>query len=157
MIPKDPKYFIPRIGDIHLGYECEKRILDYSRHLDFPNHEAYEAYNITPSTEYEKYIVDAKALKLLEVFNSAVGVLRTPYLFAEQIEGEGWEITYRDTKPPPYQVDWINAKKGRYSLWINLALRKSMHMGIDREGILYRGQCKDINTFRYICKLLGIC
>ena len=47
-----------------------------------------------------------------------------------------------------YPVDTPNGK----SLWMHVSIEE------DRVGkqTRYKGECKDINTFRYIIKLLGI-
>lgn len=138
------KYFTPSIEDIRVGYECEVNMGLVPGFREGWNRETLNQENT------------AYYLK----FGSAKSMFRVPYITKEQIEAEGWEITSREHKPKPYEVDWVNAKKGDFRLWINLALHKSMHLGIDKTngaaGILFRGQCKDINTFRYICKLLGI-
>lgn len=128
------KYFQPDITDLKVGYECEVKWHTYGDGIN-----------------WRSYIVKAGD-SILTTDN-----VRVPYLTKEQIEAEGWEITSREVKKPPYKVDWINAQKGQYVLWINLALHDSMHMGIaDKIYTVFRGQCKDINTFRYICKLLNI-
>lgn len=136
------KYFTPSIEDIRVGYECE--YLFGGEQGIWTN-----GFGLTSTGFPELWEIKANPK-----------ILRTPYLTKEQIEAEGWEITYRELKEPPYKLDWINAKKGDFTLWINLAMTNSMHLGIDKTdgvaGILFRGQCKDINTFRYICKLLKI-
>ena len=140
------QYFTPSIEDIRVGYQCELAIpINYGRDtgwfktkIDIDDLSRPDAIY-----HYQTCIIDEK--------------IRVPYLTKEQIEAEGWKILSREVKKPPYKVDWINAQKGQYVLWINLALHDSMHMGIsDKIYNVFRGQCKDINTFRYICKLLGI-
>lgn len=75
-----------------------------------------------------------------------LGEVRVPYLTKEQIEAEGWEprdcIVY---------TDWV---KNGYELFYANKENKIRIMG--HEIQLFYGQCKDINTFRYIIKLLGI-
>lgn len=68
---------------------------------------------------------------------------RVPYLTKEQIEAEEWkEDTHLGVKC---------YSKGIHKLfWFEESI-----ISIDGLGTqLYRGECKDINTFRYICKLL---
>lgn len=131
------KYFTPGIEDIRVGYECEM----------LNGYGEWKPFKFEEHLYYEGWAVD-------------FGKMRVPYLTKKQIEDEGWTITHREYKEPPYKMDWVNAKKGGYTLWINLGLTDSMFLGIDKEGavagILFRGHCKDINTFRYICKLLNI-
>lgn len=149
------KYFTPSIEDIRIGYECEMNgylfLFDRGFQITYPKDDSIWEYGDLDMTSLHF---------LLSERNWNKTKLRVPYLTKEQIEAEGWEIIHRELKPKPYQVDWINAKKGDFTLWINLALHNSMHLGIDKingvSGILFRGQCKDINTFRYICKLLNI-
>lgn len=137
------KYFTPCAEDIRLGYECE---IDQSK--------------INPNFSWTTYVVGEgyENITIARAINETkFGGIRVSYLNKEQIEAEGWIITYREIKPHPYKVDWINAKKENFKLWINLALTNVMHLGIDKDDtIVYRGECKDINTFRQICKLLNI-
>jgi hypothetical protein len=138
------KYFTPDIEDIRVGYEYEKYIAGSGNE--------YEKLTFNGDLEQLQFFINCYRQNLQD------GWLRVPYLTVEQIEAEGWEITFRELKPAPYKVDWINARKGDYDLWINLAIHDSMKLGIDKTkwGILYRGHCKDINTFRQIIKLLKI-
>lgn len=140
------KYFTPSIEDIRIGYEAEVN-WGYYRNPDGTKSSNPDGW---------KPVVFKGVDEAVRKYHS-LGMYRVPYLTKEQIEAEGWEITAREVKAPPYEVDWINAKKGEHTLWINLAMHKSMHMGIsDKIYNVFRGQCKDINTFRYIIKLLGI-
>ena len=142
------KYFQPDITDLRVGYECE--IYDWA----VPRHQVTKDYRpkewkpkVWTEHDFDESVFDRAMLS----------EIRVPYLTKEQIEAEGWEITAREVKEPPYKVDWINAKKGEHTLWINLAMHNSMHLGIsDNIYNVYRGHCKDITTFRYICKLLNI-
>lgn len=133
-------YYTPDIEDIRVGYECE-----INKSLFAGISEGWHKFTFN---EFEQ----------LDILNkNSLKAFRVPYLTKEQIEAEGWEITSREVKKPPYKVDWINAKKGEHTLWINLAMHDSMYMGIsDKIYNVFRGQCKDINTFRYICKLINI-
>ena len=143
---KNQEYFTPDIEDIRVGYECE---VLYAHNTTKYGGKTYD--------KWEPYIFEIQGVDQVDKCLVLDDKYRTPYLTKEQIEAEGWEITAREVKAPPYEVDWINAKKGEHTLWINLAMHKSMHMGIsDKIYNVFRGQCKDINTFRYICKLLNI-
>ncbi len=65
-------------------------------------------------------------------------VVRVPYLTKEQIEAEGYSLT--------------EMNKGKYIKYSGGDLHIYDHNG----DTCYLGECKDINTFSYICKLLGI-
>ena len=128
-------YFTPSIEDIRVGYECE----------------------ICPNLGYENVWIptvgrceqnSAKDCNLDELtydclIDGHIGI-RVPYLTKEQIEAEGWK-TISDSQ---FQKD---------SVWFSFQsdLKKVMFWEPAGE-ILFHGECKDINTFRYICKLLGI-
>lgn len=128
-------YFIPDIEDIRIGYEAEFDLKGINkegwRFVKFKGvDEAVRCY-------YEK------------------GLYRTPYLTKEQIEAEGWVEQHSVTSGRGMFTFY---KKGNYLLEYN-----SLYKGITiREGswypeeTKYSGECKDINTFRYICKLLKI-
>lgn len=144
------KYFTPDITDLCIGYECE---VCWSR--------AYAPHIWEPLVigyKDDKGAYESTLMELVHGLDDGYLSIRVPYLTVEQIEAEGWKITYRECKEKPYKVDWINAVKGDYDLWMNLALHKDMKLGINktRNAALYRGQCKDIHTFRKLTKLLGI-
>lgn len=145
LMPRQSEYFTPAPEDFRIGYDCE----------------IWWNQNFYPENGWVRVKIlegDTKDFDLAD-FTERIpkNEIRVPYLTKEQIEAEGWEITGRELKPAPYKVDWINAKKGEHTLWINLALHDKMHLGIsDKIYNVFRGQCKDINTFRYICKLLNI-
>lgn len=143
------KYYRADIHDIRIGYECEiNHSLGYS--------DKYTPTIIELKDENGTYSNEIS--NIVDMIDDGYGEVRVPYLTKEQIEAEGWIITFREFKPKPYKVDWINAKKGNYNLWINLAMHNSMLLGIQKtkDSILYRGKCPSINEFRYICKLLNI-
>lgn len=123
------KYFTPDIEDIRVGYECEVAYL----------HEDNWTYVKCRHQEETKDFI-------LAVFDYNRRV-RVPYLTKEQIEAEGWKAKEDKTY-------YISSDHGGYIL---------KHVGKQIEIIdlfdanyIYRGECKDINTFRYICKLLKI-
>ena len=87
--------------------------------------------------------------------------LRTPYLTKEQIEAEGW--SYWKEGP---SADGCSFMKDNYSCQMlmdgnvqeenanvkaNLEIRQRIS-----HYVLFLGECKDINTFRWLCKLLKI-
>lgn len=140
----DVKYFTPEIEDIRVGYECE--ISDSG---------------ITPI--WTKYVVSHSALnneKPTVIPSRAVDMLenyfpkrvRVPYLTKEQIEGEGWR----------YSKD--NYDYWEFDKWeLEFSYHTKTHMmeiwkgGQKPPMCLFYGEIKDINTFKYICKLLKIC
>lgn len=139
------KYFTPNITDIRVGYECE----------------------IKPkgSTEFDwmPYIVHG-GLNFKSLLNDSI---RVPYLTKEQIRDEGWKVITPDNdkyiKPETFFFE-----KGNYFLvvrfnnkipFLDFILRdpaKETDRVKDAERFRFFCECKDINTFRYICKLLNI-
>lgn len=139
---QETKYFTPDIEDIRVGYECE-----ISKFKEWTPTIITWDYNIDGLTYCMKVSPDA--------------CIRVPYLTKEQIEAEGWKSIGRSTDI------WFE-KEGDFEIgsWTSYKIR--IHYGlhdkrlyvdaIDRgdEVKLFQGECKDINTFRFICKLLGI-
>ena len=84
---------------------------------------------------------------------------RVPYLTKEQIEAEGWKENILNNNE---QALLLFSKNG-YELRIykdyicrfsNLIVGAGIMPNWDK--VLFEGKCKDINTFRKICKLLEI-
>lgn len=72
-----------------------------------------------------------------------IGMYRTPYLSQEQIENEGWKL------------EGSVICKGSFEVYID----SNKHTAViyNYNGMCYfQGECKSINEFRYICKLLKI-
>jgi len=124
------KYFIPDIEDFRFGYEFERNYTKF--------HENWHSIKIVTYLDFEglEYYIDE-------------GLLRTPYLTKEQIEAEEWEYG-GDTK-----YTWPSFKKGDYQM-----LFKNNHeihiSDLIHYNTKYHGECKSINEFRFICKLLNI-
>lgn len=142
---EEQKYFIPEIEDIRIGYEFE--LIDY----------ASNNYNSDKSTcNWNSYVLEKKDIfssykeeSFLETcicyLNSKH--LRVSYLTKEQIKAEGWEfIKQINNKLYFKNKTFVLTFEDNY---INLDNVEGIDIG-------YWGQCKDINTFRYICKLLEI-
>jgi len=135
------KYFQPEISDIRVGYECEVESNSKWRHITVT---AIDSEENSIGTDNGSYWLTAQNL-------------RVPYLTKEQIEAEGWKsdgIHYFKNESA------INTK-----LYISPIIRsanKKFFINIYRVTNtnqltnLFSGECKDINTFRYITKLLGI-
>ena len=138
------EYYIPDIEDIKVGYECFWI-------LDLTKSEAIE--NFLPM----KFTPKQTAFTLFSPFNwereetdniiPNLMSYRTPFLTEEQIEQEGWKK----------QTD-VHFEKGDHTIkiyrgktWI------PFHILIEGHGQVYFfGECKSINEFRYILKLLNI-
>jgi hypothetical protein len=122
------KYFTPDIEDIHAGYECE--LLLYAE---------WDPITVKPYTALESVV---KCIK--------DKIIRVPYLTKEQIEAEGWKET---------SINHYTKKDIFLKVYIGylhddiLSFRISIY---NAEGTLFKGECKDINTFRKLCKLLHI-
>lgn len=141
------KYFTPSIEDIRVGYECEE-LLDtcYNCGTKDERHDIRWEKRVFKELLHSNYIYE-------KIKNEK---LRVPYLTKEQIEAEGWKELKRE-------LDGF----GKYSYF----QKETKHITFqEKEHILeihndeaysdhqtwYEGECKDINTFRQIMKLLGI-
>lgn len=135
------KYFTPSIEDIRVGYECEYMIGNQFTPFRFSS-----PYTILGSFSNMQAAIET-------------GHVRVPYLTKEQIEAEGWNHRYNDFT---FGVFWRSKNEERnyrleydyHSHWLSIEMT-------DKDDTIifaskYLGECKDINTFRYICKLLGI-
>ena len=72
-------------------------------------------------------------------------VIRVPYLTKEQIEAEGWKHSEKDCFN--YNDRWMCSWYPEYN---------RMEFCDDENENGFAGECKDINTFRKIIKLLNI-
>ena len=130
------KYFTPDIEDICIGYECEIN----------NTHGKWESITITFTNSNSFYKTDIAEVCLL-VEDKYV---RVPYLTKEQIEAEGWKVDYT-LGDFDYYVKTVNDEE--YEL--EFCYKERININIWKRT-LYHGECKDINTFRKIIKLLGI-
>ena len=134
------KYFTPDIEDFYVGVVYEKfsqglQIDEFGRFLP----EGIRDDEVKWRECTIKYPSDILHVSI--ALNKET--IRVPYLTKEQIEAEGWEYVNMD-------MCWI--KNG-----IELYLEKDNKIEILKQpNFLYQGECKDINTFRKIIKLLGI-
>jgi hypothetical protein len=85
--------------------------------------------------------------------------VRVLYLTKEQLEAEGWKEYKLNDNEQAFGL----YKKSGYNLRFyenNICCFSELMVGRGMEDcwdkILYEGECKDINTFRKICKLLNI-
>lgn len=154
------KYFTPDIEDIRVGYECEYMspslgwikliVADYHFKTNIP--EGYNGISIFNISEYLKQ----------------ENWIRVPYLTKEQIEAEGWKPV--DLKGFAYRYGVPSFRHGfTKGNFIAVLDTRKYHIEISAADVtlidflpefpeMFRVTipCKDINTFRYICKLLGI-
>lgn len=144
------KYFTPSIEDIRVGYECEVSDMGvepkWTKYI--VSHSAINHENPT--------IIPSRLVDLIENYHPER--VRVPYLTKEQIEAEGWEGARE--KPTIHFRKNID-KDSYYSLTLNednqIVITKSFIDGWAwKWSPFYAGQCKDVNTFRMICKLLNI-
>jgi hypothetical protein len=143
------KYFTPDIEDIRVGFVAE-----WLQEIDTPSEywelKTLQHYNLTTA---------ARSLALIKK-----PTVRVLYLTKEQIEAEGWEliqiypkgacIFQKGTKEEGCELtcDFIEHK---------VHFTKLYFYGLDdeytRTKLTWNSlECKDINTFRKIIKLLGI-
>lgn len=130
------RYFTPSIEDIHVGYECE-----FLKGQGMENQKLWQPLTIKQSM-FPTILRDYK-------------FLRVPYLTKEQIEAEGWIPTVASEG---YEYRYKN-----YYMYISKIYNKEgiplLNLGIENvttQEDIFLGECKDINTFRYISKLLNI-
>lgn len=138
------KYFKPSIEDIRVGYECE--------FLKDPSKEPHEQ-------EWIPMVLKNSKPNWTMNYGMSIGSLRVPYLTKEQIEAEGWAFV-KDERSLLFD-------KGDLRLGFNQGILSredgsqtyvsSIHLFYPKTGsTIISCMCKDINTFRYICKLLNI-
>lgn len=154
------KYFTPSIEDIRVGYKCEifnKVVGEYWDGETFIEPE-------WQPLEMNKYALGQDWSN--RIFHQTI---RVPYLTKEQIEAEGWK-SFDLSKGFAYRAGVPSYRFGftKDNYFVVLDTRK-YHIEIGALDVLkidflpefpetFRVTipCKDINTFRYINKLLGI-
>lgn len=146
----EDKYFTPDIEDIRVGYECEY-YLGNSWHKHVVESLYTDRYGCG-IFELEQYLQE--------------GSLRVLYLTKEQIEAEGWDynINYEALEDSEFPDEMgflkeMSDGKTQYLLYYNpktLKLRIEKIYDFAGLGWVFKGECKDINTFRWICKLLNV-
>lgn len=129
------KYFTPDIENLCVGYECEINNA----------HGKWEPITITFSNSNSFYKTDLTEVCLL-VEDKEV---RVPYLTKEQIEAEEWEDISTDEIIGLVKTDFVCIFDNKNYTISLTCLGKDKKIG-------FAGNCKDINTFRKIIKLLGI-
>ena len=140
------KYFTPDIEDLCIGYELVSNL---------------EKQNIGIGRVPLRISKDNISHVL-----SNVDTYEVPYLTKEQIEAEGWTsfITEYEGDIVPEKMTYTFFREDRnYMLgwWFNtnkitLIIKDPSLVSDYYTEPTFRGECKDINTFRKIIKLLGI-
>jgi len=131
------KYFTPEIEDLRVGYECEL----WEDGQAFVRGRITQIYQGKEDGKECLGLVLGRNGYLIDRFRE----IKVPYLTKEQIEAEGW--THSDEEFYK-KNDYFIRRHGNY-----LTVREGSWYP---EETIFRGECKDINTFRYICKLLNI-
>ena len=135
------KYFTPDMEDFHIGYECEISTPTIWKSGKFP--EILEL-----NSELDEFGKDS-------LMKAAHAILRVPYLTKEQIETEGWnkaKVPIVTISNDFYEIPYI-----KDNFRIDYNFKNNLINVLENNGKnLFCGKCKDINTFRKICKLLEI-
>ena len=136
------KYYTPDIEDLRVGYECEV----YSFNIG--------GFDITLQRDWFKFIISNEKDLIDTIKLISLDLVRTPYLTKEQLKIEGWIIEEIEPLNP-----FIKGKKDSKELLFNrdnYELHLTNQISLNAIKLLYNGECKSINDFRYICKLLKI-
>jgi hypothetical protein len=129
------KYFTPDIEDICIGYECE---------IWMPQNPDFDKW------DWESFTLEKNHFDHEQPFFPLIAKLRVLYLTKEQIEAEGWKFDYnlgdfdyyiKTVNDTEYELEFFYKERININIW---------------KRTLYNGECKDINTFRKLIKLLGI-
>jgi hypothetical protein len=131
------RYYTPEIGEIHVGYVCEKYEILIG-----------EFDKILPSPQWYKHVIlNIDCINFLKLINEKK--LRTLYLSKKQIEDEGWKFEQGDNAEMTFLKERYRViyNFDTYQLWIDDAITNGQILG----GMF----CNSINEFRLIFKLLG--
>lgn len=140
-------YFVPDIEDLCIGYELE---MNWNR--------AYEEkwVPIKISIQDEEFTYTDEISDIVNALDDGMSEARVPYLTKEQIKNEGWKLVWNDGN---YGIEVTNFEKDKWILDFSVGYSgKTNHIliGTSPTSIFFRGECKSINEFRYILKLLKI-
>jgi hypothetical protein len=140
-------YFTPSIEDIRIGYECEIRWNYQNKEYRKEELTIEQLSSLMSKFDYEGFCEDC---------------VRVPYLTKEQIEAEGWKYKSGGEYEPTYEKGWDGNSWWEFTYdpdghFITIEFWKVNSKTNNYDCFTkFDGACKDINTFRYICKLLGI-
>ena len=127
-------HYVPDIEDLRIGYQFE--FFD-------DDDEDWTSAKITTQIDLCNWTAFLDIIKL-----------RVPYLNNKQIISEGWQdVTFEYQKP-----DLFIGKKTieDYYKLVYCYNSKQLQIQLIDDSCLFFGECKSINEFRYICKLLKI-
>lgn len=150
------KYFTPDIENLCIGYELE---MNWNR--------AYEEkwVPIKISIQNEEFAYTDEISNIVNALDDGMSEARVPYLTKEQIEAEGWTYKTKSTdlwferkeiflREDGYHLENIKLQYGLHDYRLKISF---VYVGDSEESTnAYLGECKDINTFRKIIKLLEI-
>ena len=142
----EEQYYTPVIEDFRIGYEYEM-YEDFDHYPEKSWHKLIYGENGTDNPENLTYPFGSPNLE---------GRIRVPYLTKEQIEAEGWVLN--TTLRPDILFQFL---RKNFILVYNfnkreLRIAKDSMEGTIQTVQIFRGQCKSINEFRTIIKLLEI-
>jgi len=143
------KYFTPEIEDIRIGYIYEQIVGN-------PQDDISVSEPIWIKCKFPDPFIGNRLSAFKKMIDS--GQIRVPYLTKEQIGAEGWEFIEYDKIIGIYEFRKMDGKT-----WYELSFYGGINTLIiehwrhqDDDQQLFNGQCRCINDFRYICKLLNI-
>jgi len=156
------KYFTPDIEDFYVGVVYEK----FSQGLQIDEFGRFLPEGIRDDEIKWRECTIKYPSDILHVSIALdKETIRVPYLTKEQIEGEGWEYKNRSTdlwferkeiflREDGYHLENIKLQYGLHDYRLKISF---VYIGDGEESTgAYLGECKDINTFRKIIKLLEI-
>lgn len=123
---KEKEYFIPKLDDFNIDYECE----------------------MLTDRGWKQYIIHSSRAFIDNVIKNS---LRTPYLTKEQIEKEGWKFVFQgqwDT--------FQSFEKGDNLYMTFYNQQRTITIVKGNGYTIYSGSCPSINEFRTIMKFLNI-
>jgi hypothetical protein len=140
------KYFTPDKEDIYIGYECEilypHNMIEYNEKL---NENLWEKHKF----ELRESLSEGDSMSFDYIY-------RTLYLTKEQIEAEGWSLDRRLYKIKKNEDLFFTIDFNTESYFLEVSSFDKSNTTFYSGESVFKGTCKDINTFRKLIKLLGI-
>ena len=135
---QNKEYFTPTIEDFYFGYEFGYQAPDKKWHkVTYHTNDTEKLNFIYIGPKRLQELIDKEQVKV-------------PYLTKEKIEAEGWIFDY-NLGDFDYYIKTLNDIE--YEL--EFCYKERININTYKR-ILYQGECKCINEFRKIIKLLGI-
>jgi len=160
------EYYIPNIEDIHIGYECEFHGMTTGG-IYFFNEDGTknEKTSIEPHIQIwypitcglEIWSNDRTPEDIFKLIKN--NQIRTPYLTREQIKNEGWVIISKksDNNYTYGNKGYLGTELRYDSGYCTLAIYNTiLGGGKDVTYPAFYGECKSINEFRKIIKMINI-